>query len=242
MIRLKFNFRNKVLLYLFIIFILAMALLLFIYQDQLKMFYNSPETVKQYIIDVGVFGPVIFIALYLLQAFVFFIPSSVLTMAGGYAFGILWGTVYSLIGITIGSIITFFIARKLGRQFFRKIIHKKELEHFDVFFKKRGDSSILLARSIPMLFPMDVVSIAAGLTQIRFRHYLTFSILGFIPNLIMLTLFGESLSKGMNPAIIAIIVLIVIAALSYMFRHQLKIFFIKEIKDHEEKIARKSNL
>ena len=242
MIRPKFNFSNKLVLCPFLIFILAVAALAFIYQDQLKLVYKSPETVKQYAAGFGAFASVIFILSYVVQAFVPFIPSSILTMSGGYVFGIVSGTIYSLIGVTISSIIVFLIARKLGRSFFRKIISKKELEHFDVFFKKRGDISILLARSIPMLFPRDVVSVAAGLTQIKLRHYVIFSILGFIPNLFILALFGERLSKGINPATIAVLVLIVLVVLGYLFRHPLKVFLIKEIKEHEEKIARKLNL
>lgn len=242
MIRPKFNFSNKLILRLFLIFILAVAALAFIYKDQLKLIYKSPETVKSYVAGFGVFTSIIFILSYVVQAFVPFIPSSILTMFGGYIFGVVLGTVFSLIGVTTGSIIVFIIARKLGRPFFRKIISKKELEHFDVFFKNRGDISILLARSIPMLFPLDVVSIAAGLTQIKFKHYVIFSILGFIPNLFILALFGERLSQGINPATIAVLVLIVLVILGYLFRHPLKVFLIKEIEEYEEKIARKLNL
>ena len=242
MIRPKFNFRNKLVLSLFLIFILAIAALFFIYKDQLKLVYKSPETVKGYVAGFGAFAPIIFILSYLVQAFVPFIPTLILTMFGGYVFGVVWGTIYSLIGMTIGSIIIFLIARKLGRPFFSRIISKKELEHFDVFFKKRGDMSIFLARSILILFPPDVVSVAAGLTQIKLRHYVIFSVLGFIPNLFILALFGRQLSQGINPATITLLVLIVLAILGYIFRHQLKIFFIEEIKEYEEKIARKLNL
>jgi len=241
-IRPKFNFRNKLVLSLFLIFILAIAALFFIYKDQLKLVYKSPETVKGYVAGFGAFAPIIFILSYLVQAFVPFIPTLILTMFGGYVFGVVWGTIYSLIGMTIGSIIIFLIARKLGRPFFSRIISKKELEHFDVFFKKRGDMSIFLARSILILFPPDVVSVAAGLTQIKLRHYVIFSVLGFIPNLFILALFGRQLSQGINPATITLLVLIVLAILGYIFRHQLKIFFIEEIKEYEEKIARKLNL
>ncbi len=238
MIRPKFNFSNKLVAYLFIIFILAVAALAITYQDKLKLIYKSPETVKQYAAGFGAFAPVIFILSYVVQAFIPFIPSSLLTMSGGYIFGVVLGTVLSLIGVAIGSIIVFLIARKLGRPFFRKIISKKELEHFDVFFKKRGDISVLLARSIPMLFPLDVVSIAAGLTQIKFKHYVIFSILGFIPNLFILALFGERLSQGINPATIVVLVLIVLVILGYLFRHPLKVFLIKEIEEYEGKIVK----
>src|SRR3989338_7467028 len=141
-IRPKFNFKNRLILCLFIIFILAVAALAFIYQDQLKLIYKSPETVKQYAAGFGAFAPVIFILSYLVQALLPFIPNLILTIFGGYVFGVVWGTIYSLIGMTIGSITVFLIAKKVGRPFFSRIISKKELEHFDIFFKKRGDMSI----------------------------------------------------------------------------------------------------
>ena len=235
-IRPKFNFSNKLILGLFLIFILAVAALALIYQDQLKLVYRSPETVKQYAAGFGAFAPVIFILSYVVQAFVLFIPTLILTMFGGYVFGVVWGTIYSLIGMTIGSIIIFLIARRLGRPFFNKVISKKELEHFDVFFKKRGDVSIFLARSILILFPPDVVSIAAGLTQIKFKHYVIFSILGFIPSLIILTLFGERLSQGISPATFIVLALIILAIFGYILRHPLKVFLIKEIEEYERKI------
>ena len=129
MIRPKLNSSNKLVLSIFLIFILAVAALAFIYQEQLKLAYKSPETVKEYIAGFGIFAPLIFILSYVVQAFVLFIPSSLLTISGGYVFGAVFGTIYSLIGVTIGSIIVFLIARKLGRPFFRRIIHKKDGAH-----------------------------------------------------------------------------------------------------------------
>ncbi|MBI2523295.1 TVP38/TMEM64 family protein [Candidatus Woesearchaeota archaeon] len=238
MIKPKLNFKNRLIVYSFIIFILVLIAIFFIYQDQLKLLYKSPETVKGYIAGFGVFAPLIFILLYIVQAFIPFIPTLILTMFGGYVFGALWGTVYSLIGMTIGSIIIFAIARKLGRSFFSKIINKKELEHFDIFFKKRGDISIFLTRSILILFPPDVVSVAAGLTQIKFKHYVIFSILGFMPNLLILALFGQKLSQGINQTTFIVLVLIILAISGYLFRHQLKVFLIREIREYEEKIIK----
>ena len=167
----------------------------------------------------------------------FFIPATVFIVTGGYVFGIFFGTLYSLIGITIGSIIVFYASRKLGRSFVEKIINKKELEHFDTFFKKRGKIALFIARVTPELFPTDAISFAAGLTKMKFRDYILLTFLGSIPNLFILTLFGDRLSHGINLTTLIILLILIFAIIAYLFRHKLKIFFIREIKEYEKKLV-----
>ena len=237
MIQSKVNLKNKKLDYVCGVFALIVITLAVIYHNELRLIYTSPETVKQFIAGFGIFAPITFIFLQILQVVVFIIPSSVFTISGGYAFGTVLGTIYSLIGIMIGSIIVFYFSRKLGRPFVEKIINKKELDHFDVFFEKRGKLALFAARAIPMLFPTDVVSFAGGLTSIRLKDYILFSFLGFIPNLFILTLFGDELSHGINAVALVILTILGFAILGYLFRHPLKVFFIKEIKEYEEKLG-----
>ena len=134
MIQSKVNLKNKKLDYVCGVFALIVITLAVIYHNELRLIYTSPETVKQFIAGFGIFAPITFIFLQILQVVVFIIPSSVFTISGGYAFGTVLGTIYSLIGIMIGSIIVFYFSRKLGRPFVEKIINKKELDHFDFFF------------------------------------------------------------------------------------------------------------
>jgi len=215
---------------------IILIILAFIYRNELKLIYSDPEAVKQFISGFGIYAPLVFILLQILQVVIFIIPGSVFTISGGYVFGVILGTIYSLIGIMIGSIFVFYVSRKFGRPFVEKIINPKELEHFDVFFKKRGKIALFATRLIPILFPTDVVSFSAGMTPIKFKDYILFSFLGFIPHLFILSFFGEELTHGINLVMIIILTILGFGILAYLFRHEIKVFYIKEIKEYEKKL------
>ncbi|MBU90652.1 hypothetical protein CMO94_03840 [Candidatus Woesearchaeota archaeon] len=234
MLRSTRNLKNKIILYSSWIIIIVLVILAFIYHNELKLIYSDPEAVKQFISGFGIYAPIVFILIQTFQVVLLIIPSSVFTISGGYIFGVTLGTIYSLIGIMIGSIFVFYISRKLGRSFVERIINKKELEHFDVFFKKRGNIALFAARIIPVLFPTNAVSFSAGLTPMKFKDYIMFSFLGFIPSLFVLAFFGKELSHGINLGMIIILSVLGFGILAYLFRHEIKVFFIKEIKEYEK--------
>lgn len=218
------------------ILILAIIILAFVYHNEIKSVYLSPEEIRQFIQGFGALAPVIFILLQVFKVIFFIIPTTLFAVAGGYLFGPILGTVYSLIGITIGSCIVFYASRSFGRPFAEKVISSQEIRHFDVFFKKRGKAALFIARATPELFPTDVVSFAAGLAKIRFRDFILLTFLGSIPNMLLLNLFGSKLSQGLSPIAIVILVVLGLIILGYLFRHRLRVLLIKEIKEYEESI------
>lgn len=236
MIYSKRNLENRKVLFAYIALFAVITTLAFLYSGQLNLIFSNPEKIKQFIGEFGVFGPIVLILLQTFQALIFIIPGPVITMAGGYSFGITLGAMYSLIGTMLGSVLVFSIAKKFGRAFVIKIINKKELEHFDAFFKKKGKIALLITRTIPILFPHDVVSFAAGLTQLSLKEFAFLSFLGFIPNVLLLTLFGEQLSHKISQFTLLVIAAIGIGTIAYLFRHHLKIFFIKEIRNFEREL------
>jgi uncharacterized membrane protein YdjX (TVP38/TMEM64 family) len=64
--------------------------------------------------DLGVLGGVAFVGLYTAAA-VAFVPGSILTLAAGATFGLAWGTVWVLLGATLGASAAFLVARYLAR-------------------------------------------------------------------------------------------------------------------------------
>ena len=95
---------------------------------------------------------------------------------------------------------------------------------------------MFIARTIPILFPNDAISFAAGLTSMRLRDYVIISFFGYIPSTFLLTFFGGQLSYNLNPFILVILSIIGFGICGYLFRHPIKVFFIKEIRDFENEI------
>jgi len=239
---LKRNHKNKHVLAGYSIVLLLMLILAMIFREHLKLIYSNPELVKDFIAGFGLFGPFVLILLQTLQVIILVIPGPVFTIAGGYAFGTVMGTIYSLVGTLFGSIVVFHLGRTYGRPFIEKLVNKKDLDHFDVYLKKRGEIGLFITRTMPILFPNDVVSFVASLTKMPLKRYAIISFIGFIPNILLLNVFGSRLSEGMTPLTLILLSIVGFGLLAFLFRHPLKLFLLKEIKAFEKEASKLKEL
>src|SRR5215469_1166116 len=86
-----------------------------------KEWFDNPREVKAEIVACGIWGPLIYVLLFAVGPS-FLVPGAVMTIAGGLAFGALWGAVYSLIGADLGALIAFSAGRFLGHSFVNRIV------------------------------------------------------------------------------------------------------------------------
>ena len=89
----------------------------------------------------------------------------------------------------------FFIARIMGRGVVEKLTGKAVLNGVDGFFERYGKHTILICRLLPFV-PFDPISYAAGLTSMRFRHFLIATGLGQLPATIIYSWVGSMLTGG----------------------------------------------
>ena len=75
--------------------------------DEVKM--------NEYISGLGAGGVIVFIIIQIIQVIIPIIPGGISCVVGISLFGIVRGLIYNYIGICIGSVIVFFIARRWGR-------------------------------------------------------------------------------------------------------------------------------
>lgn len=192
-------------------------------------YFNNPELLKEVILSFGILAPLAIIILQTFQTTISIIPSQLTTIVAGFAFGPILGLVYSLIGAALGSAITFSFSRRYGKKLSEKLFEKKELAHFHRFFKQKKLWALFLARMAP-IFPNDVVSFAAGLTKIKFRNFNVVSTIGFVTQMIVLSMFGSRLAEGeFSFATIFFSVLVGILFLVVVFKKKIKKVLIKDI-------------
>lgn len=156
----------------------------------------TPAKVKEFILSFGALAPVIFIGLYAARAVILVIPVGVMSLAGGLAFGKWLGTLYILIGATIGSCLSFLVARYFGRSFIESFqwLHKGRIKKFDEKAADEGFKLILFVRLVP-LFQYDAVNFGAGLSNIKLRDFALASFIGMIPGGFINALLGSSLEN-----------------------------------------------
>ena len=75
---------------------------------------SDPESFRQWLSQRRASGFLIYGAMVIFQVIFAVIPGEPLEIAGGYAFGTLWGTVVCLISATIGSLLVFGLVRRFG--------------------------------------------------------------------------------------------------------------------------------
>ena len=141
----------------------------------------------------GLWGPIISVLLMVLQAFIAPIPSFLITGANGVIFGIFWGIVISWIGAMLGAVGTFFLARYLGVAFVRKYKKsEKLLKKVDEISSHYGTKVVLVARLLPFI-SFDLVSYAAGLSNMKPLPFFIATGIGMIPGTIAYVLLGNQI-------------------------------------------------
>src|SRR6266436_841390 len=69
----------------------------------------------EWIGSLGALAPIVFIVSYI-AACVLLLPGSLLTIAGGALFGVVWGSAYVAIGATLGAPAAFLVGRYAARE------------------------------------------------------------------------------------------------------------------------------
>jgi len=150
----------------------------------------SPERVKTFMLSFGFWAPAIYLAVY--GQPIVPLPASIMTIAGGLAFGPLWGWLGALAGATTRACGQFVIARALGREAVAKLL-KGKAASLDAKIGANGFQTVLLIRLIPN-FPFDVQNYALGFSRVRFVPFALGTLLGMIPGSFAFVYLGYSLT------------------------------------------------
>jgi len=109
------------------------------------------------------------------------LPGVVLTLGAGFMFGVLKGSLYVVIGTTLGATIAFIIARYfLGEKTARFVLTHSKLKVMDDVIKHEGLKIVLLTRLVPF-FPFKLSNYFFGLTQVSLHHFFFGVLFGIIP-------------------------------------------------------------
>jgi uncharacterized membrane protein YdjX (TVP38/TMEM64 family) len=143
--------------------------------------------------------------------------ATILTLAGGFLFGGLVGTLLVNVGATTGATLAFLAARYLLRNFVEQKFGRW-LGPFQEGFSKNAFSYVMTLRLIP-LFPFFVVNLVSGLTRVNLGTYVAATALGIIPGSFVYAYAGQqlgsinSLKEIASPNVIAALVLLGLLAL-----------------------------
>lgn len=123
---------------------------------------------EAYLADKQIMGPVIFILIQIVQVVIPIIPGGVSLLAGVVFFGAVPGFIYNYIGIVVGSLINFFLARYYGKSFILHIVSEESLEKYTKWTKNQKKFNWFFAICIlAPVAPDDLLCLLAGLTEMK---------------------------------------------------------------------------
>ncbi len=147
------------------------------------------DSLLDWLRELGVWGPILFSAVYVVAS-VLFVPASWLTLGAGYAFGFVVGSASALAGSLLGAVLSFFLGRTLARRAIeRRLAKSPRFAALDRGVAEEGFKLVLLVRLTPAL-PFAPANYAFGATRVRFRDYFLGSLVGMFPGCLMYTYLG----------------------------------------------------
>ncbi len=115
----------------------------------------------------------------------------VFTIAAGFLFGTLWGTIFVLLSETVGSALLFFAIQISLSSWFEKKAGKW-IKKMEINFQKNAFNYIITLRLIPII-PFWAVNIAAALVGVELTTFMIATFIGIIPLTIIYVSLGQSL-------------------------------------------------
>lgn len=149
-----------------------------------------------FIRENGAAGVAVFLFFQILQIIIAFIPGEPLEIIAGMLFGTWGGLALCLSGIFIGTIIVYFMTKRIGRPLVYAIIGRDKLEKPALLSnEKRLEMIVFLLFLIPGT-PKDALTYIVPLTKIKPVRYFILATLARIPSVVSSTLVGATMSKG----------------------------------------------
>ena len=155
--------------------------------------FNDKDSFETFINEFEVWGPIVAIGSIVLEVIIAPIPGFIPAISTGFIFGPILGSVYIFIGNVIGTLLIFFLARKYGKLLIAKFFRKDRLEKYSETINRHEDY-LLVFYFLP-IFPVDLITVAFGLSYIRFKKFFIVSLLGLLFYSILITNFGDYLAN-----------------------------------------------
>lgn len=136
--------------------------------------FDSFESFREYVAGFGLGGPVVLALIQLLQVVIPVLPGWLGCIVGGALFGAAGGFWVNYIGISLGSIIAFYLARFFGIRLVSKMV---SLEKYKPYIEKINKSksyttALFLAILLP-LAPDDFFCYFSGLIDMSPKKFIT---------------------------------------------------------------------
>lgn len=158
------------------------------------------DTVQSTVESTGAWGPVVYVALHVLLTLV---PVSKNLLAGvaGALFGLVGGIALSWVASMISAVVTFAIARRLGRTAVASMTGPR-IDRVEEIMRQQGLLAVIIARVTPVI-PFTIVNYGAGITAVTSRDFVLGTAIGILPGTVGYAALGASAGRDATTFVLA---------------------------------------
>ena len=133
---------------------------------------TSQERLQALVASCGMAGALLFTVFQAVQVVVPILPGGLGCLAGVLLFGPVWGFVYNYVGICIGSLMAFAVARNCGKPLLGLLFSEKTIQRYSHWTEEKGRFARLFALAIFLpVAPDDFLCYLAGTTEMNWGRY-----------------------------------------------------------------------
>jgi uncharacterized membrane protein YdjX (TVP38/TMEM64 family) len=152
----------------------------------------SPEDVERFVKAWGPWSALGAVALMVAHSFLP-LPAEIIPVVNGMMFGPWLGIALTWLGAMLGAVLSFALARALGRPFVRLVLPERHWRRIDSLSPRAGP--LLVVRLVPVI-SFNLVNYAAGVLDIPWWTFLWTTALGILPLTVALVLIGGRIARA----------------------------------------------
>jgi uncharacterized membrane protein YdjX (TVP38/TMEM64 family) len=176
---------------------------------------------REWILTFGALAPLVYIIVFSLQILIAPLPGQFLGVMGGYLFGVLLGSLYSITGLTVGAGLAIWLGRRFGRPLLERFFEPAQLALWEKKMRTRSGFTWWLL----FLFPVpDLIFYVAGLSSTSLRTLIIALLAGRGLGLFLANSMGHwSATSAPEWVLIQWVTIGVLAGLLYLYQRRVRL-------------------
>ena len=166
----------KISQYVLLVFVIALAI--FCINAYSKGYFDSIDAMREYIASFGGWGFIILTIFQTMQVIIPFLLCQPGYAVGGMLFGTVPGFLCNYIGISLGTILAYYLASKYGVAFVKRLISEEKYNKYYEWANSKPNYFLFMTLAFLLpLFPDDFLAFLSGLLKVDFKKYVIITIL-----------------------------------------------------------------
>lgn len=169
---------------------------------------------RSWMADAGWSGAAAVVGLLAVDIFIP-VPSSIVMVLSGAAFGVWWGALLAFVGSIGGEWLGFELARRYGAGLSSRFIgDAAEVRRLNHILVTHGAAAVVVTRALPVV--METMSLVAGVSTMPRLTFLVASAIGTAP-IVVIYAYAGARSRETGSLVPALVILVAVAAAGWVW-------------------------